>query len=193
MAGYDSYPVELVGDYQQRVNRVLWLVKWLLVIPHVVVLSLLQLPTISTVPLSWIIIIIIGRNPEFLWGYHSGLLRWSWRVNYYAYGVGNTDQYPPFAFGSRDDYPAELLIEYPERSSRLTTLFRWLLVIPHWIIVYFLGIINGLLVFLALLLLITGNYSEGLFDIIMRLNLWMYRVSAYSALLVDEYPPFSFD
>ena len=86
------------------------------------------------------------------------------------------------------------MIEYPERSSRLTTLFRWLLVIPHWIIVYFLGIINGLLVFLALLLLlITGNYSEGLFDIIMRLNLWMYRVSAYSALLVDEYPPFSFD
>ena len=193
MAGYGSYPVELVGDYQQRVNRVLWLVKWLLVIPHVVVLSLLQLPTIFTVPLSWIIIIIIGRNPEFLWGYHSGLLRWSWRVNYYAYGVGNTDQYPPFAFGSMDDYPAELLIEYPERSSRLTTLFRWLLVIPHWIIVYFLGIINGLLVFLALLLLITGNYSEGLFDIIMRLNLWMYRVNAYSALLVDEYPPFSFD
>ena len=96
MAGYGSYPVELVGDYQQRVNRVLWLVKWLLVIPHVVVLSLLQLPTIFTVPLSWIIIIIIGRNPEFLWGYHSGLLRWSWRVNYYAYGVGNTDPIPAF-------------------------------------------------------------------------------------------------
>ncbi len=194
MAGYGSYPVQLVGEYEERVNRVLWLIKWLLLIPHIVLLSLLQFPTIFTVPLSWLIILVIGRNPEFLWGYHAGLLRWSWRVNYYSYGVGNTDRYPPFSFGSRDDYPADLLIEYPERSSRLTTLFRWLLIIPHWIIVYFLGMITGLLVLVALLLvLITGRYSESLYDIIMRLNLWQYRVSAYGALLVDEYPPFSFD
>lgn len=194
MAGYGSYPVQLVGEYEERVNRVLWLIKWLLLIPHIVLLSLLQFPTIFTVPLSWFIILVIGRNPEFLWGYHAGLLRWSWRVNYYSYGVGNTDRYPPFSFGSRDDYPADLLIEYPERSSRLTTLFRWLLIIPHWIIVYFLGMITGLLVLVALLLvLITGRYSESLYDIIMRLNLWQYRVSAYGALLVDEYPPFSFD
>ena len=194
MAGYSSYPVELVGEYDERVNRVLWLIKWLLLIPHIVVLSLLQLPTIFTVPLAWVIVIIIGRNPEFLWTYHSGLLRWSWRVNYYSYGVGNTDRYPPFSFGSKDDYPADLLIEYPETSSRLTTLFRWLLIIPHWVIVSFLGMITGLLVLVALVLvLITGRYSESLFDIIMRLNLWQYRVSAYSTLLVDEYPPFSFD
>ncbi len=194
MAGYSSYPVDLVGEYEERVNRVLWLIKWLLLIPHLVVLSLLQFPTIFTVPLSWLIILIIGRNPEFLWGYHSGLLRWSWRVNYYAYGVGNTDRYPPFSFSSREDYPADLLIEYPERSSRLTTLFRWLLIIPHWIIVYFLGMITGVLVLVALVLvLITGRYSESLFDIIMQLNLWQYRVSAYGMLLVDEYPPFSFE
>ena len=115
-------------------------------------------------------------------------------MNYYSYGVGNTDRYPPFAFGSREDYPADLLIEYPERSSRLTTLFRWILIIPHWIIVYFLGMITGLLVLVSLLLvLITGRYLEALFDIIMRLNQWQYRVSAYAYLLVDQYPPFSFD
>ena len=194
MAGYGSYPVELVGEYGERVNRLLWLVKWLLLIPHAVVLTLLQWLTILTIPLSWLIILIIGRNPEFLWGFHAGLLRWNWRVNFYAYGVGNTDRYPPFSFSSREDYPADLLIEYPESSSRLTTLFRWLLIIPHWIIVYFLGMITGILVLAALLLvLITGRYSESLFDIIMRLNLWQYRVSAYGSLLVDEYPPFSFD
>ena len=64
MAGYGSYPVELVGEYEERVNRVLWLVKWLLLIPHIVVLSLLQLPTIFTVPLSWLIILIMGRTPN---------------------------------------------------------------------------------------------------------------------------------
>ena len=194
MAGYSTYPVELVGEYEERVNRLLWLVKWLLLIPHIVVLSVLGWLTMFTVPLSWLIVLVIGRNPEFLWGFHAGLLRWSWRVNYYSYGVGNTDRYPPFSFGSRGDYPADLLIEYPERSSRLTTLFRWLLIIPHWIIVYFLGMITGLLALVALILvLITGRYSKSLFDIIMRLNLWQYRVSAYGTLLVDEYPPFSFD
>jgi hypothetical protein len=194
MSAYYDYPVELTGEYQERVNRLLWLIKWILVIPHYIVLWFLSIPTILTVPLSWLIIIIMGRYPEFLWGYHTGLLRWGWRVNFYTYDAGNTDQYPPFSFGSRDDYPADLIIEFPESSSRLTALFRWLLVIPHWIIVYFLGAIRDLLVLIALIAtLFTGRYPESLFDIIMGMNRWVYRVSAYSVLLVDDYPPFSFD
>ncbi len=194
MAGYGAYPVELAGEYEERVNRVLWLIKWLLAIPHVVVLGLLSIPIILTIPLSWLAIIITGRYLSFLWGYHTGLLRWSWRVNFYTYEAGNTDQYPPFSFESRDDYPADLIIEYPESSSRLTALFRWLLVIPHWIIIYFLGMIRDILVLIALLAtLFTGRYPESLFDIIMGMNRWVYRVSAYSMLLVDDYPPFSFD
>ena len=65
MAGYGAYPVELAGEYQERVSRVLWLIKWILIIPHYVVLGLLSIPTILTVPLSWLIIIIMGRYPEF--------------------------------------------------------------------------------------------------------------------------------
>ena len=88
----------------------------------------------------------------------------------------------------------DLHLEYPESSSRLTALVRWLLVIPHWIIMYFLGMIRSILVLLALLaLLFTGRYPEALFDIIMGMNRWDYRVAAYSLLLVDDYPPFSFD
>lgn len=194
MTTYRNYPVELVGYYEERPNRFLWLIKWLLVIPHSVVLWLFSLPTILTIPLSWLIVVIIGRYPSLLWAYHAGLLRWNWRVDFYSYGAGATDRYPPFSFESRDDYPADIYIDYPERSSRLTALFRWLLAIPHWIIVYFLDLIAGLLVFFALLvLLFTGRYPESMFLIIMSMNQWMYRVSAYSALLVDQYPPFSFD
>ena len=189
-----AYPVALAGEYQEQVNRLLWLVKWIFVIPHVIVLWFLSVPMLITVPLSWVIIIIAGRYPEFLWAYHAGITRWSWRVNFYSYEAGGTDRYPPFSLQSRDDYPADLHIEYPERSSRLTALFRWLLVIPHWIVVYFLDTIRNLLVLFALLVvLFTGRYPVSLFDIIMAMNRWIYRVSAYSILLVDDYPPFSFD
>ena len=194
MAGYSNYPVDLSGDYEERVNRFLWLIKWILIIPHFIVLWFLSIPIILTVPLSWLLIIIMGRYPQFLWGYHSGLMRWGWRVNFYSYEAGNTDQYPPFSFRSREDYPADLIIEYPESSSRLTAIFRWLLVIPHWIIVYFLDTIRNILLLFALLAtLFTGRYPESLFDIIMGMNRWIYRVGAYSMLLVDDYPPFSFD
>lgn len=194
MAASSAYPVELVGEYQERVNRFLWLIKWILLIPHFIVLWFLSIPTIFTTPLAWLAVIIMGRYPSFLWGYHAGLLRWGWRVNFYSYSAGNTDQYPPFSFASSDSYPADVIIEYPERSSRLTGLFRWLLVIPHWIIVYFLSAITDILVLIALvLLLFTGRYSQSFFDIIMGLNRWQYRVAAYGWLLVDDYPPFSFD
>ena len=194
MAAFADYPLELSVEYTERPNRLLWIIKWLLALPHALVLMLLSLPMIVTPFLSWLAVLVLGRYPQFLWNYHAGLLRWGWRVNFYAYEVGNTDQYPPFSFGPRDDYPADLHLEYPETSSRLTALVRWLLVIPHWIIMYFLGMIRSILVLLALLaLLFTGRYPEALFDIIMGMNRWDYRVAAYSLLLVDDYPPFSFD
>ena len=198
MARYSNYPVDLVGVFDESPNRLLWIIKFVLLIPHYIVLWLFSLPTIITVPASWLSVVIFGRNPEFLWFYHTGLLRWSWRVNFYGgwYGgdASNTDQYPPFSLDSREDYPADIVIEYPESSSRLTGFLRWLLVIPHWIVVSLLGTIRSVLILLAMLaLLFTGRYPESLFDIIMGLNRWSYRVSAYSMLLVDDYPPFSFD
>ena len=115
-------------------------------------------------------------------------------MGFYGYSAGNTDQYPPFSFDSRDDFPADLEIEYPETSSRLTGFFRWILIIPHWIITAILGEIAGILVLFALIIvLFTGRYPEGLFDIIMGMNRWIYRAQAYGWLLVDDYPPFSFD
>ena len=194
MAASVAYPVELVGEYQEQVNRFLWLIKWILLIPHFIVLWFLSIPTIFTTPLSWLAVIIMGRYPSFLWAYHAGLLRWSWRINFYSYQAGSTDQYPPFAFQSREEYPADLIIEYPESSSRLTGLFRWILIIPHWIITAILSeIVNILVLFALVFLLFTGRYSQDLFNIIMGLNRWIYRANAYGWLLVDAYPPFSFD
>ncbi len=194
MVSSDPYPVQLVGSYQGQVNRFLWLIKWILVIPHIIVLWLLSLPVLLTTPIAWLAVIILGRYPPLLWSYHVGLLRWGWRVNFYAYEVGNTDQYPPFSFASREDYPADLAVEFPANSSRLTALFRWLLIIPHWIVTAILTEIVGILVLFALIILLfSGRYPEGLFNIVMGMNRWIYRVNAYGWLLADKYPPFSFD
>ncbi len=194
MAGYGSYPVDLVGDYEERVSRFLWLIKWLLTIPHLIILAIVSIPTFLTLPVSWLAVVVLGRYPHLLWAYHAGLMRWAWRVNFYSYQAGNTDQYPPFSFESRSDYPADIDIEYPESSSRLTGCFRWLLIIPHWVITGILSNIVSILVLFALVIvLFTGRYPEGMFDIIMGMNRWIYRVNAYAWLLVDDYPPFSFD
>ena len=194
MAAYHDYPVELVGDYPEQINRLLWIIKGFLLIPHMIVLGLLSLVTIVTTPIAWLAVVTLGRHPGFLWTFHSGILRWKWRINFYAFHAGGTDRYPPFSFESRRDYPADLEIEFPETSSRLTGLFRWVLIIPHWIIVGLLSEIVGILVFIALVIvLFTGRYPEGMFHIIMGINRWIYRVNAYGWLLVDDYPPFSFD
>ena len=193
MAAFDTYPVAVDGEYPERVNRFLWLIKWLLVIPNELVLYLFSIPTIVTYLLAWLIIIVTGRYPNSLWGYHFGLIRWSWRLNFYAYQMGGTDRYPPFSLADRD-YPASISIDYPERSSRLKALFRWILIIPHWIIVSILSTVVSVLVVIALIvLLFTGSYPRQIFDFNLAMNRWRYRVSAYGALLRDEYPPFGFD
>ena len=114
-------------------------------------------------------------------------------MNFYAYQMGGTDRYPPFSLADQD-YPASITIDYPERSSRLKALFRWILIIPHWIIVSILGNLVSILVVIALVVvLFTGSYPRQVFDFNLAMNRWRYRVSAYGALLRDEYPPFGFD
>ena len=192
VTSYD-YPVAVEGEYQERINRFLWLIKWILIIPNWFVLWIFSIPSIVTYPAAWLIIIITGRYPRWLWDYHFGLLRWGWRLNFYAYQMGATDQYPPFSLGDQG-YPASITIEYPLSSSRLKALFRWILVIPHWIIVGILTEVVSILVFIALIIvLITGAYPRTLFDFNLGLNRWRYRVSAYGGLLRDEYPPFGID
>jgi hypothetical protein len=144
------------------------------------------------------------------------VLRWSWRVTFYAFAVG-TDRYPPFSLRPDPTYPADLTVDYPQRLSRLLVLVKWwLLALPHYLIIGLVissigwwawpqygpdqarlvpGIsLVGLLVLVtAVILLFTGQYPRPLFDLIVGVHRWMFRVWAYAALLRDEYPPFRLD
>ncbi|MEX2645907.1 MAG: DUF4389 domain-containing protein [Gaiellaceae bacterium] len=206
------YPVRLRGRLDEPLSRGLWLVKWLLAIPHFIVLAFLWLAFFVLTVFAFFAILFTGRYPRGIFDFNVGVLRWTWRVGFYSYSALGTDRYPPFSLDEEPDYPAGLEIPYPERLSRGLVLVKWwLLAIPHYLVVGILAgggwfgwqeddwtwrgpSLIGLLVFFAAVMLLFANrYPRGLFDLVMGLNRWVFRVVAYAALMRDEYPPFRLD
>ncbi|MEE2033722.1 DUF4389 domain-containing protein [Rhodococcus chondri] len=213
------YAAHLRGDLDEPLSRWLWLVKWLLAIPHFLVLFFLGIGLFVTTVVAGFAILFTGRYPRGLFDFNVGVLRWLWRVQFYMYFALGTDRYPPFTL-QRTDYPADFDVEYPQQLSRGLVLVKWwLLAIPHYLILTLLagwfggwrvavagtddevaaqpglfGSLLGILVLIAgLVLLFTGRYPRTLFDFVMGINRWAYRVIAYVVLMRDEYPPFRFD
>ena len=198
-------PVHLSGHLDPGLSRWKWLVKWILAIPHVVVLVLLWVAFLVVTIAAGLVILVTGRYPASWFQFSVGVLRWQWRVSFYAYGVLGTDSYPPFTL-ARGPYAAQFDIAYPARLSRWKVLVKsWLLALPHLLIIAALsggswdtedaGIsLLGLLVLIAgVILLVTGSYPRGLFDVLIGLNRWIQRTVAYTSLLTDAYPPFRLD
>lgn len=185
-----GYPAALTGRIDAP-SRWMWLVKWLLVIPHIIVLAFLGLAAAVTVFIAWFAILFTGRFPRGMFDFVVGVLRWNWRVYFYASSPAATDKYPPFSLASDPDYPCDFQVAYPERLSRGLIFVKWLLAIPHLIVLYVLSLVANVLTLIALIaLLFTGRYPQGIFDFVLGVNRWNYRVSAYIFLLRDEYPPF---
>ena len=90
------------------------------------------------------------------------------------------------------EYPVRLDIDYPPRLSRLLIFVKWLLLIPHYIALWLLGIIAWVVILLAFFaVLITGQYPRSLFDFLVGYERWRMRASSYLLLQTDAYPPFA--
>ena len=211
-----AYPVRIDGELDPNVGRWLWLVKWLLAIPHYIVLAFLWLTLLVLTVVAFFAILVTGRYPRGIFDFNLGVLRWTWRVAFYSYAALGTDRYPPFTLDDVADYPARLHVEYPERLSRGLVLVKWwLLAIPHYIVVGILlgggsyatsqvddrvwslgfetGLIGVLVLFAGVALLFTTRYPPKLFDFVLGLDRWVARVAGYVLLMRDEYPPFRLD
>jgi hypothetical protein len=206
--------LQLEGELSQ-LNRWLWLVKWLLIVPHVIVLVFLWVAFFVSSVAAFFAILFTGRYPRAIFDFNVGVLRWTWRVSYYSYSALGTDRYPPFTLADDPDYPARLSVAYPQSLSRGLVLVKWwLLALPHYLIIgvftggafagynqasnhdawaYGGGLIGLLVLIAGIVLLFAGRYPRGLYDLVMGMNRWVFRVGAYAALMTDRYPPFRLD
>jgi uncharacterized protein DUF4389 len=140
--------------------------------------------------IAWFAILFTGRYPEGLRSLVTFYLRW--RVRATAYVAMLRDEYPPFGEG---DYPASFeFVPLNGERNRVSVAFRPILIIPHLIVIWVLGIAWGLTSIIAwFAVLFTGEYPRALYHFALNVFQWNTRVEAYGLLLHDEYPPFSFD
>jgi Domain of unknown function (DUF4389) len=221
MSAVSAHPVRVEGRLEPEPSRWLWLVKWLLAIPHYIVLFFLGIAFFVLTVVAFFAILFTGRYPRGIFDFNLGVLRWGWRVAFYSYGALGTDRYPPFTLAEVPDYPASVEIPYPEQLSRGLVLVKWwLLAIPHYLVLGALlggggwfawnsgwdrngddwrwggggpNVIVLLVVFAGIALLFTARYPRGIFDFVLGLDRWVLRVIGYAALMTDAYPPFRLD
>ena len=216
-AGPAPYPARLFGELDPGLSRWMWLVKWFLAIPHFILLFFLWFAFAITTIVAGFAVLFTARYPRALFDFNVGVMRWNWRVAFYAYAAVGTDLYPPFTL-KRTAYPADFDVDYPERLSRGLVLVKWwLLSIPHLLLIAAFtnttwrwradtnvdgttyvqdagpSLLGLLVLIAAVILLFTGRYQRPLFDFILGIDRWIYRVLVYTALMRDEYPPFRLD
>jgi hypothetical protein len=196
-----SYPVDLMVEYPDRdLNRLTTAFRIFTVIPIAIILSLLTTGIESTsgvivtassyVALPTLLMLLFRQKyPRWWFDWNLGLAGFSYRVG--AYLALLRDEYP----ATDDDQAVHVTMVYPDARTQLNRwlpLVKWLLAIPHYVVLFFLGIALFVCVIIAwFAILFTGRYPRSLFNFVLGVERWSLRVVAYAILLVtDDYPPF---
>ena len=197
--GPTAYPISVRIDRDQRVNR-LWgvpflgiFVRWLVLIPHFVVLAMFGWAVVLLMLITWIPVLMTGRFPG--WGYDlvGGYYRWWIRVT--AYLLMMVGPYPPFS--TKPGYPVDVDFD---RSTQLNHLWgiplfgvlvRAFLVLPHAVVLWVIGIAVSLIVFFSWIpILLFGRYPQLGYDVVGGYLRWSTRASCWVLMMAGPYPPF---
>ncbi len=184
----DDYPVQYSVDYGDGTrNRLTTLFRLITMIPILVVLMAV---TYSSVVIAALLMILFRQKyPKWMFDFQLEMVRFNARVS--AYISLLTDEYP----STDEEQSVHLDIAYPDAATELNRflpLIKWLLAIPHYIVLIVLQIIALVVTIIAwFAIIITGKYPEGMFNFVVGVTRWSYRVTAYAFLLAtDRYPPF---
>lgn len=170
----------------QRLSRLLIFVKWLLVLPHLLILWAYGILASIAAFVGWWAVLFTGSYPAGLWNIVYGYVRWTTRVGVY-YSLMR-DEYPPFG---EEPYPMQMHLERPERQSRLLLIGRMFLLIPLSFWLSLVGIWAAILLFISFFaILITGNIPVDIFRSLVGIYRYSLRVNLYSYVLTDEWPGF---
>ncbi len=189
MEGQSAYPARLDIPYPESLSRWLIFVKWLLVIPHLIILIALGIALWVTMIIAFFSILITKKYPEGLFKFAVGVTRWSENATAYVFLL--RDEYPPFSMDA-GQYPVVFDADYPADLNRWLPLIKWLLVLPVAIVgavVLYAAYLTTLISWFAILF--TGKYPRALFDFAVGALRWNARANAYANLWTDRYPPFS--
>ena len=199
-----EFPATLEIDYPDReLNRLTTFFRVLTVIPIGIILVLVTGPTLHASSTKHVfasggilfgptVLMLLFRQkyPRWWFDWNMALTRFSTRVS--AYLALLRDEYP----STDDEQAVHIELPYPDATRELNRwlpLIKWLLAIPHYIVLCFLGIAVVFCVIIAWFsILFTGRYPHALFDFVVGVFRWGLRVAAYAFLLTtDRYPPFS--
>ena len=187
-----EYPVDVDAQLLPEYSRFMPLIKWLIVLPHNIVLLFLGIGAAFVAFIAFFATLFTAKYPEGLWNYMYGVQRWAMRVM--AYTMLITDKYPPFTLQETPEDTIQLKARYPERVSRWRPLFAWLIVIPYLIVASLIFMVAQICSFFAFFtILFTKRIPEGLFNVIRNGFTWYMRANFYSYWMSTEYPPFEWD
>lgn len=184
------YPISYEADFNPTPNRWTTFFRLILAIPWFIVATFWGILFAFTHLIAWIAIIILGRYPQWLYDFNSGVVRFGLRVSSWVFL--QTDVWPPFGLSDDPSYPIRINVPPPaERQSRWKALFRLLLALPVLLIVSYVTSYVIQLIALAVWLTVVfrGYLPEWMFNVLVECHRFETRVFAYTAFLTDDYPP----
>jgi len=200
-----GYPVGLSVDYPERkLNRLTSAFRIFVAIPIIIILILLMggsfhsgvkeggwfIAGIGLIFLPLVLMLLFRRKyPKWWYDWNLNFIGFMYRVDAFIYLL--TDVYP----STDEEQSVHLELAYPDAAglNRWLPLVKWFLAIPHIIVMACLGIAVLVVTIIAwFAILFTGNYPRGMFDFVVGVMRWGFRVASYAIILVtDKYPPFS--